>query len=85
LAASNWNDLTVTGINTAVTAIVTKEGGTPALAAIVSASLDAGLAGYLEAVGESAISADPNAQAVLTALGQAISTGAAAAVPKAAS
>lgn len=84
LAALNYSDLTLTGINAAVTAAVTKEGGDPALAAILSSGLDAGLAGYLAAVAESSLASDPNAQLVLQALGTAITNGAsiAAANPK---
>lgn len=82
LTAANYTDLTTLGINSLVTAAVTKEGGTPQLAAIVSGALDAGVAGYLVAVGETALTNDPNAVPVLQALGTAISAGAAAATPK---
>jgi len=76
LAALNYSDLTLTGLNAAVNAAVTKEGGDAALGAILASSFDAGLAGYLAAVAESSLSKDPNAQAVLQALGTAITNGA---------
>lgn len=79
LATADWTDLTITGINVAVTAAVNKEGGSPALGAILSGAVDAGLAGYLESVGEASLAKDPNAVYVLQALGQAIVTGANAA------
>lgn len=78
LSTANYTDLTVAGINAVVGVSVANAGGTPALAAVVSAALDAGLAGYLEAVGESALKNDPNAQLVLQALGTSISSAAAA-------
>jgi hypothetical protein len=77
LSTANYSDLTLTGINVAVNAAVKKEGGDPILATLLSSALDAGLAGYLEAVGEASLSKDPYAQTVLQALGGAISTGAA--------
>lgn len=84
LTAANWSDLTLTGINTAVNAAVSKEGGDSTLAAIITTSVDAGLAGYLEAVGEAALAKDPNAVLILQGLGTGISQGAAlaAANPK---
>lgn len=77
LTGGNFNDLTLTGINAAIAAICAKEKASPDLTAIVEGAFDSGLAGYLEAVGESALAKDPNAQAVLQALGSAITSGAA--------
>jgi hypothetical protein len=79
LTSSNFNDLTITGINLVVSKAVAARGGTPALAAILEASVDAGLGAYLENVGEAALANDPNAQTILKDLGAAITTGANAA------
>lgn len=86
LAAGSWGTLTLTGINAAIAVSVAKEGGDSTLTAIVTAAVDAGLGGYLEAVAEGSLASDPNAVLVLQALGQAIVTGAnaAQAAPKAA-
>jgi hypothetical protein len=85
LSTANWADLTTSGINAVVAASVAKAGGDPATTAILSSALDAGLVAYLEAVGESALAKDPNAQTVLQDLGSAIGTAAtiATANPKA--
>lgn len=77
LTSLNYADLTLAGINSAVATVVSKEGGDAALGVILAQGFDAGLAGYLAAVEESSLKADPNAQAVLQALGTAIGTGAA--------
>ena len=84
LASSDFKDLTTVGVSAAVTAAVTKAGGDAAISSILSATVTAGLATYLEAVGESALAKDPFAQTVLQDLGGAISAGAAlaAANPK---
>lgn len=84
LKNANWNDLTLAGVNAVVDASVKKFGGDPTLGAVLKDSFDAGLAAYLEAVGESALAKDPNAIPVLQALGGYIQAGAAiaAANPK---
>jgi hypothetical protein len=84
LSTNSYTDLTTAGVNAAIGAIVTKAGGDAQITSIIEASVDAGLVTYLEAVGESALAKDPNAQAVLQELGAAISQAAttAAANPK---
>lgn len=77
LAKANYSDLTLLGITAAVGAAVDKEGGDATLKAIITSTVEAGLAGYLEAVSESALSNDPNAVLVLQAFGQAVTDGAA--------
>lgn len=79
LTSANWADLTLTGINATVRTAVLKEGGSVALAAVISDALDAGLAGYLDAISEATLAKDPNAVLVLQALGSAITAGANAA------
>ena len=85
LTAANWSDLTLTGVNSAIALVVAKEHGDSKLAAQITTAIDAGLLGYLNAVNESSLVSDPNAVAVLQALGTAITNAAtaAAANPKA--
>lgn len=85
LASQNYTDLSLAGINAAVAAAVAKEGGDADLAALFSAGIDAGVAGYLGAVAESSLANDPNAQLVIQGLGKAVTDGAAWAIanPKA--
>jgi hypothetical protein len=81
LASANWTDLTLTGVNSTINAIVVKEGGTAALSTVIQSAVDAGLAGYLDAVAEATLAKDPNAVLVLQALGKSVSTAAAAVTP----
>lgn len=76
LASANYSDLTLTGINTLIQVTVTKEGGSSDLVILVESGIDSGVAAYLGAVAESSLSSDPNAQAVLQALGASITQGA---------
>ena len=76
LSTSQFTTLTTLGIDATVSAIATKAGASPAETATIEAALSVGLGAYLEAVGESALAKDPNAQTVLQDLGTAITQGA---------
>ena len=84
LAAGQFSALTTAGVNAGIASIAAQAGATASQTAIITASFDAGLLTYLEAVGESDLQKDPNAVAVLQDLGQAIQGAAtiAAANPK---